>query len=453
MKILHLSFGFPPDPPGGTELYVASLCRELQGLGVESVVAAPGRRNEAYRVQGIPVRRFAIDQRTMLVGELYGEGDVRAADAFDQILEDERPDLVHQHALTSACSLRIARRVKNRGLPLVFTYHTPTTSCTRGTLMESGRAVCDGRLDAARCAACTLQGLGAGPVTSRLFARTPEVAGTLLAWAGLHGGAWTALRMRNLIGRQHQAITAFFDLADRVVALAPWVRDVLAANGVASGKIVDCAHGIADRPAGRRTSRFVPGRTLRIAHLGRLDPVKGTELLILALERIPDAAIELDIYGVVQDEAASLLFSNLQQLSQRDCRVQFFEPLAREDVVDRLTSYDVVAVPSQWMETGPLVVLEAFAAGVPVIGSDLGGIADKVRDGVNGVLVRPHNSIEAWTSALSRLCGDRGLLRRLAEGIAPIRSATDVAREMASLYRGLVPERIAHASAVACDAP
>ena len=74
------------------------------------------------------------------------------------------------------------------------------------------------------------------------------------------------------------------------------------------------------------------------------------------------------------------------------------------DVVERLSVYDVVAVPSQGLETGPLVVLEAFAAGVPVLGSAIGGIADKVNDGVDGFLVRPFDSETEWASALEALC-------------------------------------------------
>jgi glycosyltransferase involved in cell wall biosynthesis len=90
------------------------------------------------------------------------------------------------------------------------------------------------------------------------------------------------------------------------------------------------------------------------------------------------------------------------------------------------------------METGPLVVLEAFAAGVPVIGSALGGIADKVADGVNGILVRPADSVLSWTASLKRAEQDRGLLGRLAAGIPTVRRAGDMADDMLQLYASLL---------------
>ena len=95
----------------------------------------------------------------------------------------------------------------------------------------------------------------------------------------------------------------------------------------------------------------------------------------------------------------------------------------------------MVAVPSQSMETGPLVVLEAFAAGLPVLGSALGGIADKVRDGVDGVLVSPFDNEAAWAGALQRLGDDVGQVARMARAVQFPRTMADVAAETDALYR------------------
>src|SRR5262249_38791508 len=102
MRVLHVTFGFPPDPPGGTGLYVAALCHALESHNVKSVVAAPGPRQQGYTFEGVSVRRFAVNQHDIDLTELYGEGDPRAAAAFDLILDEVRPDVVHQHALTAA---------------------------------------------------------------------------------------------------------------------------------------------------------------------------------------------------------------------------------------------------------------------------------------------------------------------------------------------------------------
>ena len=71
----------------------------------------------------------------------------------------------------------------------------------------------------------------------------------------------------------------------------------------------------------------------------------------------------------------------------------------------------------------------------------VGGIADKIRDGRDGILVQPFNSLDAWVSTLQRLAADPGQLRQLRSGIGPVRGSADVAREMAELYSGLASER------------
>ena len=74
-----------------------------------------------------------------------------AAESFKKVLDEERPDIVHFHAWSPAVSILLVREVKRRGIRIVQTYHTPTLSCPRGTLMRWGRTVCDGDLAKRPC--------------------------------------------------------------------------------------------------------------------------------------------------------------------------------------------------------------------------------------------------------------------------------------------------------------
>jgi len=438
MKSVHVPFGFYPDPAGGTEVYVAALATALTRQGHPAIIAAPGIADADYTQDQLPVHRFAVSDHVSDISDLYGEGDADAASRFGRILEREQPDIVHLHAFTRACSVKLVREARSRRIPVVFTYHTPTVSCQRGTLLEFGSEPCDGRVSVSRCASCTLHGLGMNALTSRLLGRTPVAVGNLLGAARVDGGGWTALRMSSLTDRRRQALLALLSLADRVVALSPWVHAVLRQNGVPESKIFVSPHGISvseNRP-------FLPAANhagrVRVAHLGRLDPVKGTGVLIRALRLIPDAPIDLDIFGIVQGSADMTVLRELRGLAGDDQRIRFLPAVEHSTVVERLADYDLLAVPSQWLETGPLVVLEAFAAGIPVLGSGLGGLLDKVDDGVDGLLVRPHGSVVAWAQTLKRCADDRELLRRLRRAVRRPRSTADVANDMVSLYRSVV---------------
>jgi glycosyltransferase involved in cell wall biosynthesis len=98
-----------------------------------------------------------------------------------------------------------------------------------------------------------------------------------------------------------------------------------------------------------------------------------------------------------------------------------------------MREHDAIVVPSQTLETGPLVALESLAAGVPVIGSNLGGIAERIHDGVNGLLVDASDP-DAWAAAFDRLLRDRALLPSLRGGIVDQPGMSGVSDRMKSLY-------------------
>jgi glycosyltransferase involved in cell wall biosynthesis len=433
MKVIHIPFCFYPDPVGGTEVYVESLAQRLRQRGVKIVITAPGERTEQYKHNGLAVRRFAISSELNDIRDLYGEGDRTAAQEFARILDEERPDIVHMHAFTRGVSLRLVREVKRRGINVVFTYHTPTISCQRGTLLRWGIEVCDGELNVRACAACTLHSRGMSKTGSKILSNLPSFIGRLVSSAGLSGGAWTAMRMSELVGLRHSAFHSMMQEVDQVVALCQWTKELLARNNVPAEKITVSRHGLF-----LNNSRITPQAArsplpIRIAFFGRMDRTKGPDVLIRALRSLPNASVELHLYGIVQDASNTEYFDQLKQLAEADSRISFLPAVPGEQVVSLLQNYHLLAVPSRWLETGPLVVLEAFAAGTPVIGSKLGGIAELITHDVNGALVEP-DSVESWRQAIHRFCEDRTLLHRLKQGIRPPRDMSSVAQEMLLLY-------------------
>lgn len=436
MKVLHVPFCFRPDQVGGTEVYVEALAREQLARGVQVVVAAPAREDAAYSIDGLTVRRFATGPVQEL-STLYGAGDPAASAALGTILDDEQPDVVHLHAFTSAVSVRSIAEAHRRGIGVVFTYHTPTVSCQRGTLLLHGREVCDGLLHVQRCSECGLEGLGAGRAASVVLSRVPTVVGG--ACADLHlGGSrfWTGIRYSHLVKHQHAALRLLLERVQRIVALCDWSRDLLVRNGVPAENIVVSRHGLASVPESSTiTSTITRERRagpLRVGFLGRLHPTKGPDLLISAMQLLSPVDIELHLFGIVQpgDEHYA---DHLRHLADTDPRIIFEPAVSAQEVIDVLQTFDVLAVPSQWLETGPLVVLEAFAAGIPVIGSRLGGIAELVRNGVDGLLAE-YDSATDWARALRCLAEDRPLLQRLREQVRPPRSMRAVCEEMQSIY-------------------
>jgi glycosyltransferase involved in cell wall biosynthesis len=444
MKVLHVPFTYSPDAVGGTEIYVAALAHRLRAREVESVIAAPARDDAEFVREGSRVRRYACNDEISDLRDLYGEGDALAAASFERVLESERPDVVHLHAHTRGVSLRALRRARQRGIPVVYTFHTPTATCQRGTLLRWGNEVCDGVMHASLCAACSLHGHGLPPPLARLFAAIPASVGASLGRAGLKGRLGTVCRSRELVALRHRTTRAFLHEVDHVVAVCAWVREVLLRNGVPAEKVTLCRQGLCQEPIGpkaeirkRKADVEVAHLPLRVAFLGRLDPTKGVEVLLRAARALPDTELTLDIFGIAQGESGRRYETSLRQLAAGDRRIAFHPAVPAAQVVETLRGYHLLAVPSQWMETGPMVVLEAFAAGVPVLGSRLGGITELVRDGIDGRLVEAADPRE-WSAALRQFASNPDLRARLRVGIRPPRTMEQVTDETAALYERLL---------------
>jgi glycosyltransferase involved in cell wall biosynthesis len=146
-----------------------------------------------------------------------------------------------------------------------------------------------------------------------------------------------------------------------------------------------------------------PGEALRILYVGRLAIEKGIQVLVDASNRL-EVEHTLDIVGSGPLEAM------LRKHGSN--RIRFLGFIPRNELGAVYAAHDVACVPSLTEPFG-LVVAEALAAGLPVIGSSTGGIPDMIRDGFNGLLVRP-NDADALSRALKTIAVDDSLRRSLA---------------------------------------
>jgi glycosyltransferase involved in cell wall biosynthesis len=437
-SILHVPYTYFPDPCGGTEVYVRGLAERLSALGYANAVAAPATASATYEHAGLPVHRFATDLRPRL-DLAYGVPDEIAAEGFRTIVAQTRPDIVHLHARTAAVSERLVDVAHATGARVIFTYHTPTASCARGTMMLFGEMPCDGIIETKRCLACAVAALGMPRPLARAAAMVPE---TLYAWAAATTGPsrrLSALRIPGLIGSGQRRFLDFIVKVDHVVAVSQWVSDVLRRNAVPAAKITLSRQGIG-APVHLLRPSVLPrlAGPLKIAYFGRLDRAKGPDLLASALKMIPKALVHVDIYAIRQTGGPDQVYDWLAAQAREDPRLTLRTDIAPEKVVGVMADYDLIAVPSRCLETGPLVALEAFGAGVPVLGANLGGIAELVRDGVDGILVPPDDAA-AWAATIRRLAEDRHVIEALRVRIPPPRTMDAAADDMATLYARILP--------------
>jgi glycosyltransferase involved in cell wall biosynthesis len=293
--------------------------------------------------------------------------------------------------------------------------------------------MCDGVLEVRRCTSCSLESRGLPRWATGLLSYMPFRFARGLEKANLSGGIWTVLRMRELVRTRQRAFFAIMQEVDAIVTLSEWSRRVLVRNGVPAAKLSLLQHWL---PSVRNTQEPLLNVTevpLRVAFFGRVDKIKGADTLIKAVRAVPEVSIEVHLYGVPQSATDMGYWDTLKSLAAQDMRIKFLPPVSNDEVIPLLRGYHVCAMPARGVENRPLVVLESFAAGTPVIGSNLGGIAELVRHEEDGLLVEPED-VKVWADALRRCAEDRDLLGRLRQGVQLPRPSVDVTQKMAELY-------------------
>ena len=242
--------------------------------------------------------------------------------------------------------------------------------------------------------------------------------------------------------RRHRGGLAFLrwslGLPDLVVVLAS--SELAAYTELVPGqRVVTIPNGIDTRPFARiPTVRSSPKRALRIVYIGRLAREKGLYEALQAIRIVAELGIDarLVLAGDGPEREALERFSRSLGVASR---VAFPGPAFGEDKVTMLAGADVAILPS-YSEGLPYALLEAMAAGIPVLATPVGAIPDVVTHGIHGHLVKPRDCL-AIAEAISVLARDRERLswmsRACRKRVLAAYSVERLARELALHYRAL----------------
>jgi glycosyltransferase involved in cell wall biosynthesis len=359
MRIFMLSWEYPPRVIGGLARHAEGLSKALASLGHEVHVVTLDFPGAPYEEAEAPlyVHRIAVELPAptfhtwvLLFNHFFEKRVGQLAKRYGP------PDIVHVHDWLTA-SAGVASKHLMR-VPLVMTFHS--TESSRSSSI-----------------------------------RTPEsamVGG--LEWWGSYEAA-------------------------KVIAVSEWMKsEVVSQFKLPPGKVVEISNAVdtakfeksVDVAATRMKWKVQPGEKL-ITAVGRLTSQKGFDDLIRAFavvqRSIPGAKLLVMGEGYLRGELEAL--ANGEGVA---ARITFAGFVSDDDLVDAIKSSDMVAVPSRFEPFG-IIALEAMAAGVPIVVSRVGGLAEIVEDDVDGLEVDP-NSPYSIARATIRLLSDPALASRLA---------------------------------------
>ena len=447
MRILLVSHGFPPAAGGGAEIYAHAHASELARTGDDVLVIA--READAQRAE-YAVRReqqsgFSVAWINNTFASVSSFEDsyrnVRVGEIAARLIQDFSPDVAHIHHLT-CLSTTIVDTLKSQGVPVFFTLHDYWLLCHRGQLLDVNLKVCNGPANG--CGAClgpaaTLpaSAYAARSALARIGGVLPSAAlPTLRRLAGQLGSVAGADRRAAASNARMKEMRAVTDGVTHFFAPSRCMRDRFVESGIDAGRISISEYGVEPRTAGlpSRLETLGPGdRPLRVGFLGSLMVSKAPHLLIEACADLPSGAVTVDLWG---DPAAyhgdDRYRSQLRSWLDRP-GVRTHGRIEHGQVPSALARIDVLAVPSIWPENSPLVIREAFSAGVPVVAARIGGIPETVEDNVSGLLFEPGQA-QDLRRVLLRLLNEPDLLPRLQRGIPSVRTLTDDVASMRERY-------------------
>ncbi|RMF77322.1 MAG: glycosyltransferase [Planctomycetota bacterium] len=427
MRILFATMQYGRGYTQGTERYLSILTNGLREAGCETTILGgdPDGRGEQTELGAVVSRSPRVLH--------YPSGGWMAvrglpAEQVLPLLKQLRPDVLHV-ANPAHIGLGIVEAGQRLRIPVVATVMDYWWVCPKQTLRHFQRGVCDAKVGYRECVRCiaderdeslrrklaNLPVLGAAVLPTVYFAR----------WRSRGVPADEIDRWRN----RQTWIAHAMRAADAVICPSRTAREIVAAR-FDGPRIVSIPYGLephwfASRADRSRSSGPMDPANLTIGYAGALAPHKGVHLILDAVGRLRWKQTRVRIAGSGEDAYVG----KLQSLAA-GMRVEFVGRVAPEDMPAFMRTCDVMIVPSLWPENLPIAVLEACAAGVPVLASRVGGIVE--------VLDEPNMTFEAGSSAAlaERLSGWASAPISAPQG--KVCTAAEMVQHTLALYRELV---------------
>lgn len=275
--------------------------------------------------------------------------------AITDVLEKEKPDVCHVHNTFPLISPSVFHACDKAKIPVVFTLHNYRLLCANGLFLRENKP----------CEDCLKTNMWTG-VKHKCYRDSALATATLAA----------AMETHHFINTWNKKV-------DVIVALTAFQKEKLVAKGIEADKIFVKPNMV--NHAAKASSNKGNG----LLFIGRLDHVKGADLLLKIAERFPEIIINVLGQGP--------LFDVLSAVPNIHC----FGHLPQSQVMKKIAECKAVVLPTRFYEGMPVTIIEAFACGKPVISTNHGAMPSMIKHGETGWLF-PLNDFDSLSDGVKQ---------------------------------------------------
>jgi len=396
--------GFPPEYMAGSEVYSLHLAKQLNEK--HEVIVFHRIENPFLKEYEIVRSSFKGLEKYMInIPYLphYFEGryiNPKVDVVFKKFLNKVNPDLVHFGHL-NYLSTNLVKITKERNLPTLFTLHDFWLFCPRGQLINRRDESLCNEIIINNCQSCLEEYLANESEPKLLInSRLSHIKQNLLPYV------------------------------DFFIAPSRFLLDKMVSFSIPKEKIGYLDYGF--NYDYFKNFRKKKSTKIRFGYIGRITTTKGLHLIIDAFNQIKNDNVELRIHGAS---------SNLDYLKDRakNPNIRFFGSYDNWDIANVLSEIDILIVPSIWFENSPLVIHEAAMVKIPVITTNIGGMAEYVKHNINGLLFE-RNDILDLKAKIMDFVNNPDLIKQLGNNQIKVQSITEHVQEVEKFYSKVLRE-------------
>ena len=376
MKILQVNKFFYRK--GGSETYLFSLIDGLRDHGIDvAEFSMQDLKNSHSDYEKYFVSNIDYDDKNLLEKIKIGCQifySIEARKKISKLLDVYKPNLVHLHIFQHQLSPSILLEIKKRSIPIVYTAHDLKTICPNYKMLTHDR-VCEECLGHKyyKC------------IQNQCVKDSYMKSAVSCTEAYLH--LWLK----------------YYDLIDLIITPSEFYRKKLIEFRFPADKVLHIPNFINEK-------QFIPhyNHDGYFIYLGRLSEEKGILTLVDAMKGVTRGKLIIIGTGPIEGQ----IISKVASLGLKNIELVGFQT---GDALNNYISNAMFSImPSEWYENGPISLLESFACGKPVIGSDMGGIPEHISHGKDGLIFEAKN-FKDLANKINTLLNDPDLLESMAQ--------------------------------------